>query len=765
MPDDRHARRRRRIEHRDRGPHRCRALQQLDEAVQRVHRASTSPRPSPSSSTRRFPQPHRRRASATRSRRRSIAGEIITPPAGAIGRGDAFMLQIADRADADVLSNDSFQEFHGQYDWLFDQGRLVGGKPVPHVGWVFMDRSPVRGPISRRSVSAPRRPRPSAPRRRPARAAKAADAPRPPRPRRTPRRPRPRRAEPGKAGRAERAPEAAKAAGEAAAKAPRAGRAAKAAKAAPAVEPTRAPAAERAGAPAGDRPPRTTRRCRSSSSSAPTRSGRGRRRGRAVRSHGAYVLVDGARCYLPLKNLADPPPRSAREVLRFGRTGTFVVHAFDPPRRGVDLAMPGVVPVDDRRPRPAGVRAPTEPTEPTPRRPVQAPQPRRLRLARRPQPRRLRPRRRPQPRRRPAKKAAAKKAPAEKKAAERRRLRPSAAQEEGRAKKSAREEGSAKRRPSQEEGSEEAAEGHREAGSATQKPPPAAVGDVGTGPAGTGTVERPPCASRPGTSTRSTADASSGWRAGSSTPARRPLHAGDEAGRRRVPGARPSRPRATRRSTTARGAGTASPSSAGSASTTRRRASPTASPPTPRPGCSRATCGGVRVMSVYVPNGRALDHEHYRYKLRWLDRLRGHLDGDGRARRDDVAVCGDFNIAPTDIDVWDPAAFVGVHPRDARPSAPRCADLDWGLARRVPRALPRRRAACTPGGTTGPATSTRPSACASTSCSATGSLADRVEWALIDRNARKGKQARRPRPRAGRHRPDRGRWSAPDVAG
>ena len=81
------------------------------------------------------------------------AGEVISPPAGVIGRGDAFVLQIADKADAVVLSNDSFQEFHGQYGWLFDQGRLVGGKPVPHVGWVFMERSPVRGPASRRSVS------------------------------------------------------------------------------------------------------------------------------------------------------------------------------------------------------------------------------------------------------------------------------------------------------------------------------------------------------------------------------------------------------------------------------------------------------------------------------------------------------------------------------------------------------------------------------------------------------------------------------------
>src|SRR3954463_9007980 len=81
-----------------------------------------------------------------------INGELVTPPAGAIGRGDAFVLQIADRANADVFSNDSFQEFHGQYPWLFDEGRLIGGKPVANVGWVFVLRAPVRGPASRRAV-------------------------------------------------------------------------------------------------------------------------------------------------------------------------------------------------------------------------------------------------------------------------------------------------------------------------------------------------------------------------------------------------------------------------------------------------------------------------------------------------------------------------------------------------------------------------------------------------------------------------------------
>lgn len=71
-----------------------------------------------------------------------------------------------------------------------------------------------------------------------------------------------------------------------------------------------------------------------------------------------------------------------------------------------------------------------------------------------------------------------------------------------------------------------------------------------------------------------------------------------------------------------------------------------------------ATCGGVRIASAYVPNGRALDNDHYQYKLRWLTRLRANLD----ERHDPAAplvVTGDFNIAPDDRDVWDPAAFEG----------------------------------------------------------------------------------------------------------
>ncbi|WP_232547265.1 exodeoxyribonuclease III [Propioniciclava soli] len=68
-----------------------------------------------------------------------------------------------------------------------------------------------------------------------------------------------------------------------------------------------------------------------------------------------------------------------------------------------------------------------------------------------------------------------------------------------------------------------------------------------------------------------------------------------------------------------------------------------------------ATCGGVRVHSLYVPNGREPDSDHYRYKLAWLAALRDAV----AAGPADVALCGDLNIAPTDADVFDPAAFVG----------------------------------------------------------------------------------------------------------
>jgi hypothetical protein len=270
------------------------------------------------------------------------ANELITPPAGAIGRGDAFVLQIARKADAAILSNDSFQEFHGDYPWLFEPGRLIGGKPVPHVGWVFMERVPVRGPASRRSVNEARK------------AIKAATK-----------------------------------AATKTSKAKKATQAAEAGTAAPSTE-TGTPKRRRAReGPTGDGATGASASGAADGTAAVTTSDDGGAEpaaNRAVRdvsaynealpfiefiadhpvgsevdatverfsSHGAYVLAGDARGYVPLRNLARPAPRSAREVLNLGDRRRFVVIAVDAPRRGIDLALPGVVAV------PAGPEAPVE---------------------------------------------------------------------------------------------------------------------------------------------------------------------------------------------------------------------------------------------------------------------------------------------------------------------------------------------------------------------------------------------------------------------
>jgi len=259
------------------------------------------------------------------------ANELITPPAGAIGRGDAFILQIARRADAAILSNDSFQEFHGEYPWLFDKGRLIGGKPVPHVGWVFMDRAPVRGPTSRRAVSEARKSEARKVTKAAAKAAAAAEATAAPEPSTPPPAPRKRRTRAKAA--SEPAPEVA----------------AEAVAVAPAEEPEAAVTASGdGGGAAGSRVPKGVEPYNEALpfiefvAQHPV--------GREVdaeierfSSHGAYVLVGAARAYIPLRNLAHPAPRSAKEVLRIGETRRFVVVAIDPPRRGIDLALPGVV--------------------------------------------------------------------------------------------------------------------------------------------------------------------------------------------------------------------------------------------------------------------------------------------------------------------------------------------------------------------------------------------------------------------------------------
>ena len=91
-----------------------------------------------------------------------------------------------------------------------------------------------------------------------------------------------------------------------------------------------------------------------------------------------------------------------------------------------------------------------------------------------------------------------------------------------------------------------------------------------------------------------------------------------------------------------------------------------------------AECGGITVVCVYVPNGRELEHDHYQYKLRWMKQLKQHVAKISKPTGD-VIVTGDFNIAPDDIDVWDPEALVG----STHVSAPEREVLNdlcsWGL--------------------------------------------------------------------------------------
>jgi exodeoxyribonuclease-3 len=69
-----------------------------------------------------------------------------------------------------------------------------------------------------------------------------------------------------------------------------------------------------------------------------------------------------------------------------------------------------------------------------------------------------------------------------------------------------------------------------------------------------------------------------------------------------------------------------------------------------------ARCGGVRVSSVYAPNGRAVDHAHFRYKLAWIEALAAWMGEPGRST---ALVAGDMNVAPEDVDVWNPKGWRG----------------------------------------------------------------------------------------------------------
>ncbi|MFJ5229799.1 exodeoxyribonuclease III [Kitasatospora sp. NPDC088391] len=104
------------------------------------------------------------------------------------------------------------------------------------------------------------------------------------------------------------------------------------------------------------------------------------------------------------------------------------------------------------------------------------------------------------------------------------------------------------------------------------------------------------------------------------------------------------------------------------------------------PRAIAATCGPVRVWSVYVPNGREVDHPHYRYKLEWMAALRDAVREDAAGARP-FAVLGDFNVAPADEDVYDRAAFEGLTHVTEPERATLTALRETGLRDVVPRPL------------------------------------------------------------------------------
>jgi Zc3h12a-like Ribonuclease NYN domain len=369
-------------------------------------------------------------------------GEMITPPAGAIGRGDGFILRIAEKSGALVLSNDSFQEFHAERPWLFESGRLIGGKPVPGVGWIFTPRTPVRGARSRsvtskskrgeRSADAARDPATDelaegteldlapvrasrASRGRSSKAAPAVDRaaesddaaggePAKTAPRGTKSTKPTKAAKAAKVSKATKTTKAAESAGGAkaaktakttkATKTTRStmksggaepadgtepARASKATKLAKAAKKTTAKAAKTSAPAKGAKTARPTKAVKSEKGSpAPARAAptptaeNGRNRpgsapealnepmtfltfvadhpvgstfaGTVVSftSHGAHIDVDGMLCHVPLRGLADPPPKKARQVLTKGETRQFQLVSLDPARRRAELALPGV---------------------------------------------------------------------------------------------------------------------------------------------------------------------------------------------------------------------------------------------------------------------------------------------------------------------------------------------------------------------------------------------------------------------------------------
>jgi exodeoxyribonuclease-3 len=100
--------------------------------------------------------------------------------------------------------------------------------------------------------------------------------------------------------------------------------------------------------------------------------------------------------------------------------------------------------------------------------------------------------------------------------------------------------------------------------------------------------------------------------------------------------------------------------------------------PDPEARLLTSTCGGVRIVTIYAPNGREVGHEQYFNKLAWFGRLRGHLDAVADPA-DAVVVTGDFNVAPDDRDVWDPTACNGGTHVSPPERAALAEVMDWGL--------------------------------------------------------------------------------------
>jgi exodeoxyribonuclease III len=149
-----------------------------------------------------------------------------------------------------------------------------------------------------------------------------------------------------------------------------------------------------------------------------------------------------------------------------------------------------------------------------------------------------------------------------------------------------------------------------------------------------------------------------------------------------------------------------------------------------------AKCGGIECASMYVPNGREVGTEFYDRKLVWLGVLRDWLAANRKAD-DPLIVVGDFNVAPEDRDVWDPKAFVGsTHVTEPERAAVR-ALCEWGMEDVFRRVYPDSDRLYTywdyragdfhqhRGMRIDLALATPP-------------VAERVRWAVIDRNARKG---------------------------